>query len=113
MPCVAGRMRNPCARSVNREHVGRFSFLRRRSRCLAIPPAVLGRMAALPHSHLHYASDYAILNRMRRKSFQKMHCPIARSLERVGEWWSMLILRDALHGYTRFEEFRESLDRKS
>ena len=47
---------------------------------------------------------------MRRKSFQKMYCPIARSLERVGEWWSMLILRDALHGYTRFEEFRESLD---
>ncbi len=47
---------------------------------------------------------------MRRKSFQKMHCPIARSLERVGEWWSILILRDALHGYTRFEEFRESLD---
>src|SRR3954454_17250287 len=46
---------------------------------------------------------------MRRKSLQKMHCPIARSLERVGEWWSMLILRDALHGYTRFEEFRESL----
>jgi DNA-binding HxlR family transcriptional regulator len=46
---------------------------------------------------------------MRRKSFQKMHCPIARSLERVGEWWSILILRDALHGYTRFEEFRESL----
>ena len=47
---------------------------------------------------------------MRRTSFQKMQCPIARSLERVGEWWSMLILRDALHGYTRFEEFRESLD---
>jgi DNA-binding HxlR family transcriptional regulator len=38
-----------------------------------------------------------------------MHCPIARSLERIGEWWSMLILRDALHGFTRFEEFRESL----
>jgi len=47
---------------------------------------------------------------MRRTSFQKMHCPIARSLERVGERWSMLILRDALHGYTRFEQFRESLD---
>src|SRR5438270_12788105 len=46
---------------------------------------------------------------MRRKSFQKMHCPIARSLERVGEWWSILVLRDALHGYTRFEQFRESL----
>jgi len=38
-----------------------------------------------------------------------MHCPIARSLERVGEWWSILILRDALHGYRRFDEFRDSL----
>jgi DNA-binding HxlR family transcriptional regulator len=47
---------------------------------------------------------------MRRKSFQRMHCPIARSLERVGEWWSILILRDALHGFRHFEEFRESLD---
>jgi DNA-binding HxlR family transcriptional regulator len=47
---------------------------------------------------------------MRRKSLEKATCPIARSLERVGEWWSILILRDALHGYTRFEEFRESLD---
>ena len=47
---------------------------------------------------------------MRRKSFQKMHCPIARTLERVGEWWSILILRDALHGFRRFEDFRESLD---
>lgn len=47
---------------------------------------------------------------MRHKSLKKANCPIARSLERVGEWWSILILRDALHGYTRFEEFRESLD---
>src|SRR3954462_11072599 len=46
---------------------------------------------------------------MRRKSLEKANCPIARSLERVGEWWSILILRDARHGYTRFEEFRESL----
>ena len=46
---------------------------------------------------------------MRRKSFGDMQCPIARSLERVGEWWSMLILRDALLGLTRFDEFQESL----
>ena len=46
---------------------------------------------------------------MRRKSFDKMSCPIARSLERVGEWWSMLIMRDALHGMTRFDEFQNSL----
>jgi len=27
----------------------------------------------------------------------------------VGEWWSMLILRDALHGFTRFDQFQKSL----
>jgi DNA-binding HxlR family transcriptional regulator len=38
-----------------------------------------------------------------------MDCPIARSLERVGEWWSMLILRDAFAGLRRFDEFETSL----
>ncbi len=38
-----------------------------------------------------------------------MQCPIARSLERVGEWWSILILRDAFLGATRFEQFQKSL----
>ena len=46
---------------------------------------------------------------MRRKSFGNMQCPIARSLERVGEWWSILILRDAALGLTRFDQFQESL----
>ncbi len=46
---------------------------------------------------------------MQRKSYEKMPCPIARSLERVGEWWSMLIMRDALHGLTRFDDFQKSL----
>jgi DNA-binding HxlR family transcriptional regulator len=46
---------------------------------------------------------------MQRKSFGNMQCPIARSLERVGEWWSILILRDAFHGLTRFDEFQKSL----
>jgi DNA-binding HxlR family transcriptional regulator len=46
---------------------------------------------------------------MRRKSFGNMQCPIARSLERVGEWWSILILRDAFNGLTRFDAFQESL----
>src|ERR1700720_4260247 len=46
---------------------------------------------------------------MHHKSFRNMPCPIARSLERVGEWWSMLIMRDALHGMTRFDEFQNTL----
>ncbi len=46
---------------------------------------------------------------MKRKSLARTHCPIARSLERVGDWWSILILRDALSGLVRFDQFQESL----
>ena len=46
---------------------------------------------------------------MKRKTFGHMQCPIARSLERVGEWWNILILRDAFYGLTRFDEFQASL----
>ncbi|WP_421557531.1 winged helix-turn-helix transcriptional regulator [Pseudomonas canadensis] len=46
---------------------------------------------------------------MQRKSLISDECPIARSLERVGEWWSILIMRDALHGLHRFDEFSRSL----
>jgi DNA-binding HxlR family transcriptional regulator len=35
-----------------------------------------------------------------------MSCPIARTLDIVGEWWTLLIIRDALVGSRRFEEFR-------
>jgi len=36
-------------------------------------------------------------------------CPIARSLAVAGDAWSILILRDAHTGLTRFDEFRKSL----
>ena len=39
-----------------------------------------------------------------------MSCPIALALDRVGEWWSILILRDAFRGLTRFDQFQKSLD---
>jgi DNA-binding HxlR family transcriptional regulator len=47
---------------------------------------------------------------MKRTNLGQKQCPIARSLERVGEWWSILILRDALYGLKRFDEFQKSLD---
>ncbi|PNG31482.1 MULTISPECIES: winged helix-turn-helix transcriptional regulator [Pseudomonas] len=47
---------------------------------------------------------------MQRKSLIDAECPIACSLERVGEWWSILIMRDALHGLRRFDEFSRSLE---
>lgn len=46
---------------------------------------------------------------MRLTSLSDMNCSIARTLDVVGEWWTLLIVRDALRGATRFDEFRESL----
>lgn len=46
---------------------------------------------------------------MERKSFADMHCSVAQCLEVVGEWWTMLIVRDAFLGVTRFDEFQGRL----
>jgi DNA-binding HxlR family transcriptional regulator len=46
---------------------------------------------------------------MERKSFADMHCSVAQCLEVVGEWWSMLILRDVFLGVTRFDDFQKRL----
>lgn len=46
---------------------------------------------------------------MQRTHFDAIQCPIARTLEHVGEWWSFLILRDAFQGITRFDQFQKSL----
>jgi DNA-binding HxlR family transcriptional regulator len=46
---------------------------------------------------------------MQRKSLANATCPVARSLDVVGDWWSLLILRDALRGARRFSEFERSL----
>ncbi|MGH9019984.1 MAG: winged helix-turn-helix transcriptional regulator [Acidimicrobiales bacterium] len=43
---------------------------------------------------------------MERKSFASMDCSVAQCLEVIGEWWSMLVVRDAFMGVTRFEEFQ-------
>lgn len=46
---------------------------------------------------------------MQHKDLSELQCPIARTLEQVGEWWSILILRDAFQGLTRFDQFQKSL----
>jgi len=46
---------------------------------------------------------------MRRTSFADMPCSIARALEVVGEWWSLLIVRDAFLGVTRFDDWQRRL----
>jgi DNA-binding HxlR family transcriptional regulator len=46
---------------------------------------------------------------MQRKSFTGMNCSIARSLEEVGEWWSLLIVREMTQGASRFDQFQKAL----
>jgi DNA-binding HxlR family transcriptional regulator len=46
---------------------------------------------------------------MKRKCLDKSKCPIARTLDVVGDWWSLLIVRDAFLGKRRFGEFQKSL----
>ena len=44
------------------------------------------------------------------KNSSNAACPIARSVAFAGDAWSLLILRDAHMGFTRFDEFRKSLN---
>jgi DNA-binding HxlR family transcriptional regulator len=46
---------------------------------------------------------------MQRKSFEGMNCSVAQTLEVVGEWWTMLIVRDCFLGVTRFDDFHQRL----
>lgn len=46
---------------------------------------------------------------MRRKRLNKAACPIARALDVIGDWWSLLIVRNALRGTTRFSDFQKDL----
>ncbi len=47
---------------------------------------------------------------MRRTSFASMPCPVARSLDLVGDAWTLLIVREALAGARRFDDFVDRLD---
>jgi len=57
----------------------------------------------------YYATTLAQGYLMRRKSLTGAACPIARTLDVIGDWWSLLIVRDALRGASRFSEFQKSL----
>src|SRR6187399_611676 len=50
-------------------------------------------------------------NRMKgkRTDLSSASCAIARTLQIIGDWWSLLIVRDAFKGQQRFGEFHKSL----
>ena len=45
---------------------------------------------------------------MQHASFAAMPCPVARTLDVIGEWWTLLIVRDALLGARRFDDFKRT-----
>lgn len=47
---------------------------------------------------------------MRRTRFDDWPCPIARTTDLMGDWWTPLIMREAFGGTRRFDKFSESLD---
>ena len=44
-----------------------------------------------------------------RTRFDAEPCPVARSIDAIGDWWSLLIVRDAFDGSRRFGQFQRSL----
>jgi DNA-binding HxlR family transcriptional regulator len=44
-----------------------------------------------------------------RSDWSAASCPIARSLDVVGDPWVLLVLRESFRGVTRFEQFRSAL----
>ncbi|MGW4050248.1 winged helix-turn-helix transcriptional regulator [Streptomyces sp. NPDC004779] len=46
---------------------------------------------------------------VKRTRFDDSDCPVARSVDAIGDWWSLLIVRDAFDGSRRFGEFQRSL----
>ncbi|ANH07534.1 helix-turn-helix domain-containing protein [Shinella sp. HZN7] len=46
---------------------------------------------------------------VKRVSLWDAGCPVARALDVIGDWWSLLIIRDAFDGVRRFSEFQAGL----
>jgi DNA-binding HxlR family transcriptional regulator len=58
------------------------------------------------YSRLTCITQVSILWGMRHASLAAQPCPVARTLDVVGEWWTLLIVRDAVLGARRFEDFK-------
>ncbi|MGE0503390.1 MAG: winged helix-turn-helix transcriptional regulator [Rhizobiaceae bacterium] len=44
-----------------------------------------------------------------KTDFSRFNCSLARALGSVGDWWSLLVVREALFGASRFSEFQQRL----
>jgi DNA-binding HxlR family transcriptional regulator len=46
---------------------------------------------------------------MKKNAFPAQICSVARALEVIGEWWTLLIIREAFMGTCRFSDFEQTL----
>ena len=46
---------------------------------------------------------------MRRTRFDEWPCPIARTTDLIGDWWTPIIMREAFSGRRRFDDFQSAL----
>jgi DNA-binding HxlR family transcriptional regulator len=46
---------------------------------------------------------------MRLDDFSHLECPLARALGVVGEWWSLLVVRDLFYGIDSFDDLQDDL----
>lgn len=42
-------------------------------------------------------------------SLDEQCCAITRALAQIGDWWSLMIIRQAMHGTRRFSDFQQEL----
>ena len=71
---------------------------------------VASRNRAGPYQRqLHHATKCAKITVVLGKEYEGQICSIARSLELVGERWSLLVVREIFHGRRKFSEMQRSL----
>jgi DNA-binding HxlR family transcriptional regulator len=61
------------------------------------------------HIWLQNATKKSNHRTMRRSPFENQPCSAAQALGEIGEWWTLLILREAFFGTQRFTDFQERL----
>ena len=67
------------------------------------------RIPPRAHRLMNYVSDLGVENVMKRKSLKSAECPIARALDEIGDWWTLLIVGEAVQGVCRFNDFQRRI----
>jgi DNA-binding HxlR family transcriptional regulator len=58
---------------------------------------------------LRFHLAFCYMSGMSRNRFEALNCSVARSLDEVGDWWTLLIVRDTARGIDSFDGFQSAL----